>query len=167
MSMKRKLPAISALSKHKLSGFIYRRHRSRSAVWKGRSVETLEELSKNRKTRVLQHWWPEGKESGERKRLVSKPLRSGTNCVQPDLLSFCFKSNTGGTAEEWGGACIALSEHYDVILDMNWSYSVVGFYLLDFFTGWLCYSSAVGNVVSNFSSFHQTDNVSRWTSNVY
>ena len=69
-------------------------------------------VSERETERASQHWSPERKRSGERKRPTFHPPRSGTICVQPDKHCHCFGGNLGETAERRGGARMCLSEHY-------------------------------------------------------
>ena len=70
-----------------------------------------------------QHWSPEGKRNGERKRPTFHPQRPRTICVQPDKYWHCFEGNLGETAERRGRARMGLSERYDAILSWNWNWN--------------------------------------------
>ena len=96
-----------------------------SAAWQGRGAQRLEELSELGQARASQHWLPEEKRRGERKRLKFHPLRSGTICVQPDKHWHCFEGSLGETAERQGGAGMGHSECYDAVLNWNWNWNQV------------------------------------------
>ena len=96
------------------------------AAWQGRGTQRLEELSEHGQARASQHWSPDGKRSGERKRPTFHPLRSRTVCVQPDKYWHCFNSILGETAEKWVRAHMGLSERYCAILSWNWNWSPKG-----------------------------------------
>ena len=86
-----------------------------------RGAPRLEEVSEHGQTRASQHWSPEGKRIGERKRPTFHPPRSRIICVRQSKYRHCFKGNLGETAERWGGARTGLSERYDAILSWNWN----------------------------------------------
>ena len=94
-----------------------------SAAWQGRGAPRLEELSQHGQARASQHWWSEGKRSGERKWPTFHPPRSRTIYVQPGKYWHCFEGNLGETAERRDGARMGLSERYDAILSWNWNWS--------------------------------------------
>ena len=71
---------------------------------------------------ITQHWSPEGKSRGQRKRPTLYCARSGTICVQPDKHWHCFKGNPPETAERRGGARFDLFERYNAILSRNWNW---------------------------------------------
>ena len=96
-----------------------------SAAWQGRGAPRLEKLSEHGQARASQHWSPEGKRSGERKRPIFHPPRSRTICVHPGKYWHCFEGNLRETAERRGGARKGLSERYDAILSWNWNWSCV------------------------------------------
>ena len=48
------------------------------------------------------YWQPEGKRSGQRKRLSFHPAKSGMICVQPDKPWHCFEGYLGETMERRG-----------------------------------------------------------------
>ena len=71
------------------------------AAWQGRGAPRLEELSQQGQARSSQHWSPEGKRSGERKRPTFHPPRSRMICVQPGLLAL-FRGQPWGDCLETG-----------------------------------------------------------------
>ena len=85
----------------------------------------FEELCEPGQARTLQHWSPEGKRSGERKRPTFHPPRSRTICVQQDKHWHCFDSNLGETAERQGRARMGLSERYKAILSWKWNWNLL------------------------------------------
>ena len=76
-----------------------------SAAWQGRGSPRLEELSQHGQARALQHWPPEGKRSGERKRRTFHPPRSRTICVQPGKYWHCSRATLGRLLRD-GAECV-------------------------------------------------------------
>ena len=106
---------------HSLHSFLLHWDWQRVAAWQGRDARRLEELFEHGQARASQHWSPEGKRSGERKRPIFHTPSSGMICVQPDKHWPCFEGNLGETGERWDGVRMGLSECYDAILNWNWN----------------------------------------------
>ena len=98
--------------------------RSRYHIWsaasQARVAQRLEELCEHGQARASQHWSPEGKRSGVRKRRTFHLPRSGTICVQPGEHWHCIEE----TAERRGGARMGLPERCDATFSWNWIYRV-------------------------------------------
>ena len=66
-----------------------------SAAWQGRGALRLEELSQHGQARASQHWSPEGKRSGERKRPTFHHPRSRAICVNQTNIGTFSRATLG------------------------------------------------------------------------
>ena len=84
-------------------------------------AQRLEELSQHGQARTSQHWQPEGKRSGEKKRPTFHPPKSRTICDQPGKYWHCFEGNLGETAKRRGayGPFRALRCHLELKLKLK------------------------------------------------
>ena len=112
-----------------------------SEAWQRRGAQRLEELSEHGQARASQHWSPDGKRSGKRKRPTFHPPRARTICVQPDKYWHCFEGNLGETAERRCRVHKGLSKRYDAILSWNWNDHNVVISFPHYMTAHCCFSS--------------------------
>ena len=100
-------------------------HHNWPTAWQGRDAHMLEECSDQGQTRASQHCLPEGKRSGERKRPVFQPWRSGRICLSRPPLVLLRRHLWRKTAEKQHVVCMGLSKQCIAILSGDWKLSTV------------------------------------------